>query len=274
MALEVPQHIYQRLVAVIDDLRNAVGQEAAKAFLASLIDFEPVELYPQTEECDDSWMDYMNDATSPSHPARSSPFVKTEDASLRTTGSQTEADTCCPAPSPHTANPMSQRRSATPGPCERCWESEACQKRGRSEYNMLEAVAQGLPRSATHWQALTMGGIYAMPSHQVLTWTLEGSSEQARRLQHHLILRHLDVEDDLHQWRRSIAERRNLDRYNAFYTEAQAKRRTEGHTLRSGERSSSIAHKEYLAHIFSDRNPKDYKRAKQSLQKDLRHRRR
>lgn len=27
-------------------------------------------------------------------------------------------------------------------------------------------------------------GIYVMPSHQVFTWTLEGSSEQARRLQH------------------------------------------------------------------------------------------
>jgi hypothetical protein len=28
--------------------------------------------------------------------------------SLRTTGSQTEADTYCPAPSPHTADPMSR----------------------------------------------------------------------------------------------------------------------------------------------------------------------
>ena len=29
MTLEVPQHIQQRLAAVIDDLRDAVGQEAA-----------------------------------------------------------------------------------------------------------------------------------------------------------------------------------------------------------------------------------------------------
>lgn len=71
---------------------------------------------------------------------------------------------------------------------------------------------RGLPRSnlldflETHWQALTMGRIYLMPSHQLFTWTLEGGSEQARRLQHHLILRHMDIEDDLHQWRGSIAE--------------------------------------------------------------------
>ena len=31
MALEVPRRIHERLIAVIDDLRNAVGQEAARA---------------------------------------------------------------------------------------------------------------------------------------------------------------------------------------------------------------------------------------------------
>jgi len=31
---------------------------------------------------------------------------------------------------------------------------------------------------------------------------------------------------------------------------------------------------EYLAHIYADRTPKDYKRAKQGLQKDLRNERR
>ena len=64
-----------------------------------------------------------------------------------------------------------------------------------------------------------MEGIFAIPSRQVFTWTLEGNSEQVRRLHHHLILRHLDVEDDLHQWRRSIAEMRNLDGYATFFAE-------------------------------------------------------
>ena len=34
------------------------------------------------------------------------------------------------------------------------------------------------------------------------------------------------------------------------------------------------AHKEYLAHIYADRTPKDYERVKQALKKDLRHGRR
>lgn len=224
--------------------------------------------------------DFMIHASDPSQSTPSSPSGKVEDPSLRRTVSQTVADICYPAPSPHTANPMSPNRSTSSGPCKHCRESEAHQKRERSEYNILEAVVQGLPRSdlldclETHWQALTTEGIYVMPSHQVFTWTLEGSSEQARRLQHHLILRHMDIEDDLHQWRRSITERRNLDGYNTFFTEAQANQRAGKHTRRSGERSSSKAHMEYLAHIYADRTPKDYKRAEQGLQKDLRNRRR
>jgi len=139
---------------------------------------------------------------------------------------------------------------------------------------------QGLPRSnlldylKTYWDTLKVEGIFAMPSRQVFTWTLEGSSEQVRRLHHHLILRHLDVEDNLHQWRRSIAEMRNLDGYTSFFAEAQAKQRIPKQTRQSGESSSNKAHKEYLAHIYADRTPQDYERVKQALKKDLRHGRR
>ncbi|KAL9098334.1 MAG: hypothetical protein Q9163_005990 [Psora crenata] len=126
---------------------------------------------PEAAIYDDSWMEFVNedlmiDASDPSQSRPSSPSGKIEDASLRSTVSQTVADTCNPAPSPHTANPMSPIRSTSSGPCERCRESEAHQKRGRSEYNILEAVVQGLPRSdlldclETHWQALMTEGIY------------------------------------------------------------------------------------------------------------------
>jgi len=114
------------------------------------------------------------------------------------------------------------------------------------------------------------GGIW-MPSRQLFTWTLEGNSKQVRRLHHHLILRHLDVEDDLHQWRRSIGEMRNLDGYTSFFTEVQAKQIIHKHTRQSGESNSNKAHKEYLAHIYADRTPQDYERVKQALKKDLRH---
>ena len=240
-----------------------MGQEAARAFLVSLINVKPVKFKSEAAFCDNSWMEFINedfiiDASNSLLSTPSLPSSQIEDPSLRTTISQTEADACCSASSLHTVNPTSPNRGTTPGPCRHCQESEACQKRGRSPYNILEVVMQSLPRSdlldclKTHWQALTMEGIYSMPSRQVLTWTLEGSSEQAHQLQHHLILQHLNIEDDLHQWRQSIAERRNLNEYNIFFTEAQAKQRTKKCTRWSGERSSSKAHMKYLTHIFMD----------------------
>ena len=173
MVPEVPQLIQERLVAATDDLRNAVGQEAAKAFLVSLTSVEPVGFEPEAAICDNSWMEFVNedlmiDASDPSQSPPSSPSGKIEDASLRRTVSQTVADTRNAAPSPHTANPMSPNRSTRSGPCKRGRESEAYQKRERSEYNILEAVVQGLPRSdlldclETHWQALTTEGIYVL----------------------------------------------------------------------------------------------------------------
>jgi len=119
-------------------------------------------------------------------------------------------------------------------------------------------VVQNSPRSnllhclKTYWDTLKVEGIFAMASRQVFTWTLEGNSKQVRRLHHHLILRHLVVEDDLHQWRRLIAEMRNLDGYTSFFAEAQAKHRIHEHTRQSGESNSNKAHKEYLAHIYVD----------------------
>ena len=164
--------------------------------------------------------------------------------------------------------------------CESCRGPKEHHKRRTSEYNTLDTVVQNLPRSnllhclKTYWDILKVEGIFAMASGQVFTWTLEGNSKQVRRLHHHLVLRHLDVEDDLHQWRRSIAEMRNLDGYTSFFAEAQAKYHIHKHTRRSGENNSNKAHKEYLAHIYADRTPQDYKRVKQALKKDLRHGRR
>lgn len=285
MTVEVPRHIHTRLVGVINDLRNAVGQKAAVAVLASFTNVEPVECVPDAAVCDDSWMEFINENfvtnASPSNPAPSSPPGKTKDPCQPRTDSQTEEpDTGCSAPSPQTTYLVSSDTTTVKERCEHCLGSTIRPRRGKSYNPSLEMVVQSLPRSdlleclETHWQALTGDGIYAMPSSEVCTWTVERSSEQIRRLQYHLILRYLDVEDDLHQWRRSIAERRNLGGYNAFLAEAQAEQRIEKRTRRSGERSSSKAHTEYLAHIYADRTPKDYKRAKQGLQKDLRHGRR
>ncbi len=205
-------------------LRNVVGQEAVKAFLVSLTNVESVGFEREVAICDDSWMEFVNenfmiDASDSSQSTPSSPSGKIEDASLRRTVSQTVADTCNPAPSPHTANPMSLNKSTSLGPCKHCRESEAYQKRERSEYNILEAVVQGLPRSdlldcfnderdlpdAFHIRCLH--GLWKVARNKLVSCNIISSFDTG-------------IEDDLHQWRRSIAERRNLDRYNTFFTEA------------------------------------------------------
>ena len=75
MALEVPQRIHERLVAVIDDLRNAVGQEAARAFLVSLTNVEPVQWEPEAASCDESWMEFINEdlMNDICHPSQTTP---------------------------------------------------------------------------------------------------------------------------------------------------------------------------------------------------------
>lgn len=283
MTVEIPQHIRQRLAAVIDDLKSAVGQEAAKAYLTSTT-FESLVLEPEVELCDDSWMEYINencmtDTSDLSCPMPCPPHGKTEEP-LQITNSQTEADPSCPTLSRQVTNHVSPGEGTSAALCESCREPKKHHKRRTSEYNTLDMVVQNLPRSdllhclKTYWNTLKVEGIFAMPSRQVLTWTLEGNSKQVRRLHHHLILRHLDVEDDLHQWRRSIGEMRNLDGYTSFFAEAQAKQMIHKHTRQSGESNSNKAHKEYLAYIYADRIPQDYERVKQALKKDLRHGRR
>ena len=194
MTPEIVQRIQERLVTAIGDLTNAVGQAAAKAFLVSLTNVDPVGFERESAICDDSWMgfvneDFMIDASEPSRSTLPSPSGKIEDASLQRAGSQTVADTCNPAPWPSTANAISPNRSTSSGPCEHWGESEAHQKRERSECNIPEAVVQGLPRSnllhclETHWQALTTERIYVMPSHQVFTWTLEAVNCSRRNVE-------------------------------------------------------------------------------------------
>ncbi len=97
MTPKVVQRIQERLVAAIDDLRNAVGQAAAKASLVSLTNVEPVRFEREAAICDDSWMEFVNedfmiDASGPSQSTPPSPSGKIEDASLRRTVSQTAAD--------------------------------------------------------------------------------------------------------------------------------------------------------------------------------------
>ena len=268
MTLEVPQHIRQRLAAVIYDLKNAIWQEAAKAYLTRITTVESLEFEHGAELCgDDSWIEYINedcmtDASDPSYPTPFFPYENIGEPFLQMTNSQTETDSCCPASSPQVANLVFPGKGTPAAFCKLRRESKKHGKRRDLEHNTLDTVVQNLPRSnlldCPHWETLKVEGIFAIPSRQVFTWTLEGNSKQVRRLHHHLILRHLDVEDDLHQWRRSIAEMRNLDGYASSFAEARAKQGIHKQRRQSGESHSNKAHKEYLAHIYADRTPKDY----------------
>jgi len=54
MLLKVSEHLQQRLAEVINDLRDAVEQEAAKAYLTSIFNIESVKFEPEAELCDNS----------------------------------------------------------------------------------------------------------------------------------------------------------------------------------------------------------------------------
>jgi len=152
MTLEVPQHIRQRLAAVIDDLKSAIGQEAAKAYLTSITTAESLELETEAELCDDSWMEYINedcmtDASDLSFSMPCSPHEKIEEPCLQMANSQTEADPCCPALSPQVANHVSSGKGTPVALCRSCQEPKKHRRRGISQYNTLDMVMQNLPRS-------------------------------------------------------------------------------------------------------------------------------
>jgi len=53
MTLKVPQHIRKRFAVVINDLKSAIGQEATKAYLTSVIIVKLLILEFEVELCDD-----------------------------------------------------------------------------------------------------------------------------------------------------------------------------------------------------------------------------
>ena len=283
MAHEVPLQIRQRLAEVLHNLKNAVGQQAARDYLTRISSEEPVEVEPGAEVCDDSWMEFSNnecitDAGSPSYPTPLSSCGQIEEPPLQRADSHTDADSRHPVSLPQTACLKTSAGSITEEGCSKHRQvSTTDSKRGIYNDDTLKALVENTPRKnlldclAIHWEVMKTDGIFAMPSRQVFIWTLEGNSKQVRRLHHYLVLRHLDTEHDLYQWRRSIAELRNLNGYTSFLAEAQANQTTGTKKRQGGETDSSKAHKEYLAYIYADRTPQDYERIKRVLKKDLRY---
>jgi uncharacterized short protein YbdD (DUF466 family) len=79
----------------------------------------------------------------------------------------------------------------------------------------------------------------------------------------------LETKDDLHQWRRSIAEYQTLEGYNEFHYEA-TKQRLSGMQVReSGENDNNKAYKEYVKHMFPDIHPEGLSTTLAAFKKDL-----
>jgi hypothetical protein len=90
----------------------------------------------------------------------------------------------------------------------------------------------------------------------------------------HLIPRELKVNDDLRSLRLSVALLRNLDEYLMFHDEAERRRSRGLQTRQSNQTDKNIAYNDYLAHIYTDRAPKDLGQARKALTEDLRYPRR
>ena len=127
------------------DLKNAIGQEAAKACLTRSTTVDSLEFEPGAELCgDDSWMEYIDEdcVFDASHSSYSTPFFPYESIGepfLQITNSQTENDSCCSASSPQVAKPVFPRKGAPAAFCKLRWELKKHGKRRDLEHNIMVA---------------------------------------------------------------------------------------------------------------------------------------
>jgi hypothetical protein len=167
--------------------------------------------------------------------------------------------------------PMCQRCD-----CEKCKKLQERATRKRDKRASLEIVAGLFPRPDLinildkYWEILKVHGLFADQSREPFQWSNAiNSPVNVQRREYHLILRKLETDDDLQQWRRFVAEYRTLEGYNEFHHQA-TKQRINGTQARgSGENDNNKAHKEYVKHIFPDSHSETLLAAPAALKKDL-----
>ena len=160
--------------------------------------------------------------------------------------------------------------------CEKCKKLQERAKRRRGKRASLETVASLFPRPDLinildkYWETLKVHGLFADQSREPFQWSdVINNPVHVQRREYHLILRKLERDDDLQQWRRFVAEYRTLEGYNEFHRQA-TKQRINGTQARgSGENDNNKAHKEYVKHMFPDGHPETLLAALAALKKDL-----
>lgn len=160
--------------------------------------------------------------------------------------------------------------------CETCRKRRDHAKKRGGTQNSLYAVAIAFPRKDIfkildkYWLTLQVHGLYLDRSCEPFLWSLEiNSPAYAQRRQYHLILRRLETEDELHPWRRFVAEYKTLEGYNEFHREGSRQKFTGMQARQSGENDNNRANKEYVKHMFPDHSPELFLKAKAALKYDL-----
>ena len=102
--------------------------------------------------------------------------------------------------------------------CKRCnrisckRRQDRAKKKGKKQVS-LDASAKQFPREDLidffdkYWETLKLYGLFSDQSSKPFQWSVGVNClVYVQRRQYHLILRHLETEGDLQQWRQSIAE--------------------------------------------------------------------
>jgi hypothetical protein len=296
MTDDVPLRFRRRLVLGISELQETVGRYLSfLSHAAEATAFEPDHSAPSSrpdrvddessEAADEVWTTFLNNEcmidVTDAHSDSTEPLLTEHKLQRQLTSNQrreSRANTPSLAPTGETRTSSLAARATNAALCELCECNKCKQKRGkkRKREDSIESIMQAFPRPnlidflATYWKTLKEDGLYAGLSFESFQWTLKDGPAHAHPLHHHLILRALKMGDDLHQWRQSFAEIRNLESYRAFFSEAKRQRTTGKQARKRGEKNSDIAHKEYVADIFEGRaSPEKLKKAKDDLKRDL-----
>jgi hypothetical protein len=290
--MEIPVELQERTDSLFQELQSELGKHGANQFvqMRTAIHFEentsvinPQELMntgsPNTE---DFWDKYVSsppaDDSDPSGGDATSnkdlyeilglPLALKDNAS---SSSNTPVD----------GRSLSFEASQDIPLCKRCnckickRRLDRAKKKGKKQ-GSLDAVAKQFPKEDLidffdkYWETLKLYGLFSDQSGEPFKWSAEvNCPAYVQRRQYHLILRHLETEDDLQQWRRSIAEYQTLEGYNEFHREA-TKQRLSGMQVRaSGENDNNKAHKEYVKHMFPDKHPESLSTTLAAFKKDL-----
>jgi hypothetical protein len=183
MSVSIPYHLQQQLALVLSELRETVGLETTKTYLGLLRDAV------ESSSCPEG--------------------LPTQCMPIGTVGTVEDSRTASPIQGCVIDTPNIHLDHTVP------------RKRKRDDPSGVGTV--GLLRSdlvdflTTHWNTLKADGLY---TDSMVPEPREGVPSHALRLHHHLVLRGLQIEDELSQWRRSIAEIRNLESYQIFLAEA------------------------------------------------------